>query len=180
VTEARPLSIDGVVVVDLTAHRDARGAMTELYRREWFSDGPEMVQANLSDSQAGVLRGMHFHRRQTDYWVLLEGVALVGMFDLRRGSRSERRAEHVRFDASEGLNGLLIPPGVAHGFFAETAIRLQYLVDLAFDGTHEHGIAWNDPDLGIPSPSRNPILSERDRSNPSLAEVLARTPVSGP
>ena len=176
----RLLSIDGVGVVDLTAHRDDRGAMTELYRREWLPDGPEMLQANLSDSKAGVLRGMHFHRRQTDYWVLLEGVAFVGMFDLRRGSPSEGRTEHLRFDASEALHGLLIPPGVAHGFFAESAIRLEYLVDLAFDGSDENGVAWNDPDLGIPWPSSRPVLSERDRSNPSLAEVLAGAPVSRP
>ena len=179
-TATQPLSIDGVGVVDLTAHRDARGAMTELYRREWFHGGQEMVQANLSDSQAGVLRGVHFHRRQTDYWVLLEGVAFVGMFDLRRGSPSERQVEHVRFDAAEGLNGLLIPPGVAHGFFAETAIRLLYLVDLHFDGSDEHGVDWSDPDLGIPWPSASAIVSDRDRSNPSLAEVLAGAPVSRP
>jgi dTDP-4-dehydrorhamnose 3,5-epimerase len=178
VTGVRPLSIDGVGIVDLTAHRDDRGAMTELYRRAWFPDGPEMVQANLSDSQAEVLRGMHFHRRQTDYWVLLQGVAFVGMFDLRRGSPSEGRAEQVRIHAAEGLHGLLIPPGVAHGFFAESPIRLQYLVDLEFDGSDEHGVAWNDPDLGISWPSTNPLLSERDRSNPPLAEVLAAPPAA--
>jgi dTDP-4-dehydrorhamnose 3,5-epimerase len=177
VTEVRPLAIEGVAVVDLEAHRDERGAMTELYRREWFPDGPEMVQANLSDSKAGVLRGMHFHRRQTDYWVLLDGVAFVGMVDLRRGSASERRAEHVRFDASQGLHGLLIPPGVAHGFLAETAVRLQYLVDLAFDGSDEHGVAWDDPDLGLAWPVASPTLSDRDRSNPSLAQVVAGEPI---
>jgi dTDP-4-dehydrorhamnose 3,5-epimerase len=180
VTDVRPLSIDGVAVADLVPHPDDRGVMTELYQRSWFPEGPEMVQANLSVSKAGVLRGMHFHRRQTDYWVLLEGVASVGMVDLRRGSPTERRAEQVRFDANEGLHGLLIPPGVAHGFYAETPIRLQYLVDLAFDGSDEHGVAWNDPELGLAWPSSDPVVSERDRSNPTLAEVLAGAPEARP
>jgi dTDP-4-dehydrorhamnose 3,5-epimerase len=132
-----------------------------------------MVQANLSVSRAGVLRGLHFHLRQTDYWVLLEGTAFVGLVDLRRGSASRDRSEHLRLDGALGPRGLLIPPGVAHGFYAETPIRLGYLVDLAFDGSDERGIAWDDPDAAIPWPARDPILSERDRANPSLAQVLA-------
>jgi dTDP-4-dehydrorhamnose 3,5-epimerase len=179
-TPVDPPSIDGVRIVELTAHRDDRGSMTELYRREWFEGGPEMVQANLSVSVAGVLRGLHFHRRQTDYWVLLEGIAFVGMFDLRPGSPSAGRGGHVRLDADDALRGLLIPPGVAHGFFAETPIRLGYLVDLPFDGSDEQGVAWDDPDVGIPWPSTGPILSERDRRNPPLAEVLRGPPIPAP
>ncbi|MBI3648210.1 MAG: dTDP-4-dehydrorhamnose 3,5-epimerase family protein [Actinobacteria bacterium] len=175
-TDGSSVAIDGVRVVDLVAHADDRGALTELYRREWFPNGPEMVQANLSESSAGVLRGLHFHRRQTDYWVVLEGVAFIGLFDLRLGSPTRGRSGHLRLDAAEGLRGLLIPPGVAHGFFAVSPLRLQYLVDLAFDGSDEHGVAWNDPALGIPWPEAEPVLSGRDRSNPSLEEVLRDPP----
>ena len=179
-TEVRSLAIAGAAVAELDEHPDDRGSLTELYRRAWFPGSPEMVQANLSVSRAGVLRGLHFHRRQTDYWVLLEGTAFVGLFDLRRGSPSEGRPDHLRLDGSLGPRGLLIPPGVAHGFYAETPIRLGYLVDLAFDGSDEHGVAWDDPGLGIPWPSTTPILSERDRSNGSLTEALADPPAVGP
>jgi dTDP-4-dehydrorhamnose 3,5-epimerase len=174
--DRRTVGIDGAGLVDLVAHPDDRGAMTELYRREWFPDGPEMVQANHSESRAGVLRGLHFHRRQTDYWVLLEGSAFVGLFDLRAGSPTEGASALLGLDASGALQGLLIPPGVAHGFFAETPIRLEYLVDLAFDGSDENGLAWDDAGTGILWPAADPVLSERDRSNPSLAEVLQDPP----
>lgn len=177
--ELRPVGLDGVRLLDLVAHADNRGTMTELYRREWLPGAPEMVQANHSESRAGVLRGLHFHRRQTDYWVLLDGIAFVGLFDLRSGSPTQGRAGQLRLDAGEGLRGLLIPPGVAHGFFAQTAIRLEYLVDVAFDGSDEHGIAWNDPRVGIPWPAADPILSERDRSNPPLEEILRDPPRYG-
>jgi dTDP-4-dehydrorhamnose 3,5-epimerase len=174
--ELRSVGIDGAGLVDLVAHADDRGAMTELYRREWFPDGPEMVQANHSESRAGVLRGLHFHRRQTDYWVLLEGSAFVGLFDLRADSPTEGASALLALDASASLQGLLIPPGVAHGFYAETPIRLEYLVDLAFDGSDESGLAWDDTGAGISWPATDPVLSERDRSNPSLAEVLRDPP----
>ena len=168
--------IEGVRLVELVAHADDRGEMTELYRREWFPNVPELVQANQSQSRAGVLRGLHFHRRQTDYWLLLEGSAFVGLFDLRSGSPTQGTSGQIELEAGEGLRGLLIPPGVAHGFYAATAIRLAYLVDLAFDGSDEHGLAWNDPGAGIAWPATDPILSERDRTNPSLEEVLRDPP----
>jgi dTDP-4-dehydrorhamnose 3,5-epimerase len=171
-----PTAIEGVVLVALEAHDDERGSFTELYRREWLPGSREMVQANLSVSRAGVLRGMHYHREQADYWVLLEGEAVVGLHDLRADSASRARAATLRLAAADGLRGLSIPPGVAHGFWALTDVRLAYLVDRAFTGADEHGVAWDDPGLGIDWPPGVPVLSARDRSNPSLDEVLRRPP----
>jgi dTDP-4-dehydrorhamnose 3,5-epimerase len=135
-----------------------------------------MVQANLSLSRAGVLRGLHFHRRQADYWCVFAGRAFVGLYDLRRGSPTEGKKAEVRLDESEGRSGLYIPKGVAHGFYAETDVQLQYLVDQYFTGADEFGVTWNDPDLGIDWPGRDPILSDRDRSNGTLADALRDPP----
>lgn len=135
-----------------------------------------MVQSNLSRSRAGVLRGLHFHRRQADYWCYVEGTAFVALVDLRTGSPTERRAWWDTFDTSQGLKGLYVPPGVAHGFYAVSDVALQYLVDRPFTGEDEHGFAWNDPDAAIPWPNPDPILSDRDATNPSLADVLGDAP----
>ena len=171
------MPITGVFLVSIDAHPDDRGSFSEIYRREWIRDGPEMVQANLSVSRPGVLRGLHFHREQSDYWLLLSGVEFVGLYDLRRGSPSEGRKLEILLDLEEGpRRGLFIPPGVAHGFFAKTEVELLYLVDRYFTGEDEHGIAWNDADVGIEWPSRNPILSDRDRANPSLGEIRQSAP----
>lgn len=169
---------DGVHVVPLTTRVDDRGSFTEVFRREWLPEAPEMVQSNLSRSRANVLRGLHYHRRQADYWCVLEGVAFVALVDLRQGSPTEGAVWWETFDASQGLHGLYVPPGVAHGFCALTDIALQYLVDQAFTGDDEHGIAWNDPDAAIPWPIDDPTVSDRDASNPPLAEALRDAPRS--
>ena len=135
-----------------------------------------MVQSNLSLSRAGVLRGLHFHRRQADYWCVLDGSAFVALVDLRRGSPTEGRPWWDTFDAGAGLRGLYVPPGVAHGFHALTDMRMQYLVDRPFGGDDEFGFAWNDPAAGIPWPASDPVVSERDSSSPSLADALADAP----
>jgi len=168
--------IAGVFLITIEPFVDHRGDFSELYRREWIPEGREMVQANLSVSRAGVLRGLHYHREQADYWVLLSGVEFVGLYDLRRDAPTRGRKLQIRIDAGSELRGLYIPPGVAHGFFAETEIRLLYLVDRYFTGRDEHGIAWDDPEIGIEWPSDDPVLSERDRANPSLADVLRKDP----
>lgn len=134
-----------------------------------------MVQSNISFSRAGVLRGMHFHRRQADYWCILDGTAFVALVDLRSGSPTERAVWTETFDAAR-LRGLYVPPGIAHGFYAMTDVRLQYLVDRPFTSDDESGFAWGDPDASVPWPTRDPLISERDSSSPSLAEVLAEAP----
>jgi dTDP-4-dehydrorhamnose 3,5-epimerase len=167
--------IDGVILVSLTRHPDDRGTMTEVFRREWIPGGREMVQANLSRSRPNVLRGLHFHRRQADYWCVLDGEALVGLFDLRRGSPTEGVSAAIRL-GSEDLRSLYIPRGVAHGFHTPSGLLLQYMVDEAYSGTDEFGVAWDDPELGIAWGASDPVISDRDRSNPSLAEVLRNPP----
>ncbi len=131
-----------------------------------------MVQSNISRSKPGVLRGVHYHLQQADYWVALDGRAFVGLIDLREGSPTLGRAAALTLDAAEP-SGVYIPPGVGHGFLAETDFVLQYMVDRYFDGADEFGVAWDDPELGIDWPTSAPTLSDRDRTNPPLAEVLA-------
>lgn len=169
--------IRDVRLVDLVAHGDPRGTFTELYRQAWLPDGvPPIVQTNLSRSAAGVLRGLHFHRRQADYWCVLSGRAFVVLADLRADAPTFRRVETVTFDAGEAHRGLYVPPGVAHGFCALTDLDLLYQVDAYFTGEDEHGVAWDDPELAIAWPVERPILSERDRRNPSLADALGEPP----
>ena len=135
-----------------------------------------MVQANLSVSHAGVLRGIHFHRSQADYWVFLEGRAFIALLDLRSGSPTERTMLTLTIDAGEGRRGIYIPPGVAHGFLAITDTWLQYMVDVYYTGDDEHGFVWDDPEAGVPWPIDRPVLSERDAAAIPLADVLGQAP----
>ena len=68
--EIRPsTAIEGVYIAELQSHGDERGRFTEVYRKEWFPQRSwDALQWSRSESQQGVLRGLHYHHRQVDYW----------------------------------------------------------------------------------------------------------------
>ena len=163
--------IRGVYVVSLRAFSDDRGYFFESFRRSWLPPGtPEMVQGNVSFSKAGVLRGMHYHLRQADFWLVPSGHVRAALFDLRATSPS-RGASQVLELGEDHPFGIYIPPGVAHGHYAISASIMTYLVDRYYDNSDEKGIRWDDPALGIEWGVRDPILSERDQENPRLADL---------
>lgn len=164
-TEA--IAIPGVQVVRLTPFADNRGRFTEIFRREWFPERSwQAMQMNRSDSQAGVLRGLHYHFGQIDYWYLLAGTIRVGLVDLRPSSPAFGTSI-TRLMRAEDNAGIYIPVGVAHGFHALTDVTLLYVVDNYYDGRDEFGLAWNDPELGPDwQTAEPPNLSARDAANP--------------
>lgn len=165
ITEATALP--GVQVVDLAAFTDNRGRFTEIFRKEWFPQRSwGAIQMNRSDSQAGVLRGLHYHFNQVDYWYLMAGTIRVGLVDLRPDSPTFGQSTTWLMQSGDNA-GIFIPVGVAHGFYALTDVTLLYVVDNYYDGGDEFGLAWNDPDLGPNwQTSGAPNLSERDAANP--------------
>jgi dTDP-4-dehydrorhamnose 3,5-epimerase len=162
--------IADVVVVEPDVKGDGRGRFVETYRRSWFGLGHEMIQANRSEKQAGVVVGLHYHLHQADYWYLLRGRARVVLHDLRLGSRTEGATEVLDIDG-EADGGLFIPPGVAHGFAAQTDILLWYLVDGYYNPDDELGVAWDDPEIGADWGLSDPVLSDRDRANPLRSAI---------
>jgi dTDP-4-dehydrorhamnose 3,5-epimerase len=187
----RPASaLAGVRYGAIARHGDERGAFRELWRASAFpalttaetgapaGSEPRFVQANVSTSAAGVLRGLHYHRRQLDYWIVGAGRAFVALVDVRPlidGSGPRALVETRELGADEWV---VIPTGVAHGFLALEPLELVYLVTNEFDGSDELGFAWDDPAVGVPwptvsaTPDGRPILSDRDRSNPSLTDLV--------
>ncbi len=176
----RPASaLAGVRYGAIERHADSRGSFRELWRAGAFPAEP-FVQANLSSSAAGVLRGLHLHRRQDDLWIVGAGLAFVALVDARPlldGSGPSAIVETRELRADEWV---LIPTGVAHGFLALEPLELIYLVTNEYDGSDELGFAWDDQAVGVPwpaldaTPDGRPILSGRDQSNPSLRELVVR------
>jgi len=192
---AAPSALPGVRYGTLTRHGDSRGAFRELWRLSSFATldpadtgptadvaaglPPRFVQANLSDSAPGVLRGLHLHRRQLDYWVVSAGRAFVALVDVRP-MLAGGPAPVVETRVLDADQWVVIPTGVAHGFLALEPLAMLYLVTNEFDGSDELGFAWDDPTAAVPWPPASalptsagwPILSERDRTNPSLPELV--------
>lgn len=182
-----PSALPGVRYGAVARHADERGSFRELWRADVAvaSDDAALstavfVQVNHSTSAAGVLRGLHLHRRQLDYWVVASGRAFVALVDVRPlldGSASVPAVETRELRPDDWV---VIPEGVAHGFLALEPLELLYLVTNLYDGSDELGFAWNDLAVGVPWPAvaatadGRPIVSERDSSNPRLADLVAR------
>lgn len=163
--------ISDLLVVDLRSYSDDRGRFTEIFRKEWFpSLNWNMVQSNRSDSSSGVLRGLHYHHRQVDYWYVIKGTIRAGLVDLRKSSPTYLSSQTIELNDRSDM-GLLIPTGVAHGFFALTEATLFYIVDHYYDGKDEFGVLWNDSRLGINWRTTTPLLSPRDQNNPLLDDI---------
>ena len=198
---ARPASaLDGVRYGAIARFEDPRGSFREIWREDTFGPidpaaagaapgppgaEPRFVQANLSTSASGVLRGLHLHQRQLDHWVVAAGRAFVALVDVRpmlRGDADRPLVETRELRADEWVD---IPIGVAHGFLALERLELLYLVTNGYDGSDELGFAWDDELAAVAwpavadTPDGQPILSDRDRSNPSLRELVERLRASG-
>jgi dTDP-4-dehydrorhamnose 3,5-epimerase len=106
------------------------------------------------------------------------GRALVALVDVRPVIAD--LTAHALVETRELTAGqtVTIPTGVAHGFLALESLQLLYLVTNEYDGSDELGFAWDDPAVGVPWPAVPgtgdglPILSDRDRANPTLAELV--------
>ena len=158
------VDIPGVIYERLDRHPDERGFFSEVFRAR--NAPAELIQANHSHSRANVVRGLHYHRRQADLWYVASGTIRAAMADLR--TRSNPPATATVDMSVDAPATLYIPPGVAHGFAALTECDLIYWVTHEFDDTDEYGVAWDDPILAIAWGVTDPIVSERDRTNPRL------------
>ena len=174
-------SLQGVVIIEPRVFRDDRGFFVETYRADEFATRaiPAFVQDNCSRSTAGTLRGLHLQCRRAQGKLIrvVEGEIFDVAVDVRRGSPTFGRWVSVRLSA-ENFRQCYIPPGFAHGFCVVTPVaQVEYKCTDLYHPASEIGIAWNDPSLAIRWPVKEPILSERDRHNPTLDQLTERLPV---
>lgn len=164
-------TIAGLQIVELPRYGDERGIFQEIFRREWFPQVAwDALQSNCSHSKAHVLRGLHYHFKQVDYWYVPKGRIQAGLVDLRPNSPSFKAHQLIEMGEENHL-GLFIPIGVAHGFYAHTECSLIYFVNHYYDSQDEFGIAWNDPEFPLDWATATPLISERDKQNRPFAQV---------
>jgi dTDP-4-dehydrorhamnose 3,5-epimerase len=167
-------------IISLATHGDNRGQLTEIFRQDW-PDVPSPVQWNFVHSNANVLRGVHVHVTHSDFLVALTGRIVVGLCDLRKQSGAALAGSVVEL-SGDNMRALLIPPGVAHGFYFAASTSFVYGMTHRWDPVHdEFGCRWDDPVLGIPWPAEctAPVLSERDTRAGTADELWARLRDSG-
>ena len=171
-------SVSGLVVIEPAVLRDSRGCFLETYNFSDFSSAginARFVQDNQSQSTKGVLRGMHFQKKQPQGKLVRvsEGEVFDVAVDLRKDSATFAEWFGIAL-SGENNKQLYIPEGFAHGFLvlSETA-TFAYKCTQFYDPTDEGGLLWNDPDICIRWPEICvPLkLSEKDEKNPTLAQL---------
>ena len=172
-----PAAIPGVVVIEPDVHRDPRGFFLETYHAEKYQAGGiagVFVQDNQSRSAGGTVRGLHLQLRHPQGKLIrvIEGEIFDVAVDVRRGSPTFGKWVGVTLSA-DNFKQCYIPQGFAHGFAVVSPVaQVEYKCTDVYDAQSEIGIAWDDPALGITWPVSNPVLSDRDKRHPRLADVL--------
>jgi dTDP-4-dehydrorhamnose 3,5-epimerase len=173
--------LPGVILIELDVFRDTRGFFLETYHRQKYAAGgvPDaFVQDNHSRSVKGIIRGLHLQTRRPQGKLIrvLQGEIYDVAVDLRRGSPTFKVWE--AFDLSaENFRQLYVPPGYAHGFAVLSEIAdVEYKCTDFYDPGGEGGVRWNDSELAIPWPVKNPVLSAKDAALPLLRDALERLP----
>jgi dTDP-4-dehydrorhamnose 3,5-epimerase len=165
-----------VLVIEPEMFRDSRGFFFESYNEEKYRPGiaATFVQDNHSGSRYGTVRGLHAQLRnpQGKLVRVLAGEIWDVAVDIRPLSATYRQWVGVVLSAMNRKQ-IWVPPGFAHGFCALSEFaEVEYKVTAPRDAESELTIAWNDPALAIAWPLEgSPVLSDKDRDAPTLAEV---------
>jgi dTDP-4-dehydrorhamnose 3,5-epimerase len=168
--------IPEVVVIEPDYFGDNRGFFMETWNRSRYVQAGldvNFVQDNLSFSTRGVLRGLHFQKpnSQGKLVYVLQGEVFDVAVDIRAGSPTFKQWVGATL-SSDNKQQLFIPEGFAHGFcvLSETALFAYKCTDF-YDPSSEHGIKWDDPEIGINWPISKVILSDKDKDYKTLQET---------
>jgi dTDP-4-dehydrorhamnose 3,5-epimerase len=178
-------SLPGVMLIEPQVFTDPRGFFMETYHQKKYTAGGfdrVFIQDNLSHSQRGTLRGLHYQLKNAQAKLIyaVTGEIFDVAVDIRRGSPTFGQWVGNLISA-ENKRQVIIPEGFAHGFsvLSDFADVLYKCTDF-YDPEDEYGIFWGDPAIGIDWKVENPVLSEKDRQHPKLKDVPEeRLPVYG-
>lgn len=171
--------LPGVRIIEPKVHGDARGFFVETFQVARYRDAGidlPFVQDNHSRSGRGVLRGLHAQQPYAQGKLVRVSRGAVYDVAVDIDPRSATFGQWVGVELSDSNHRQLwIPPGYAHGFQVLSEIAdFEYKCTELYHPETETGVIWNDPDLAIEWPIREPQLSPKDLKLPTLAEIRAR------
>jgi dTDP-4-dehydrorhamnose 3,5-epimerase len=171
--------VAGVVLVEPEVHADERGFFLETYHAHKYRDGGipgPFVQDNHSRSARGILRGLHGQspNSQGKLVRVIEGEVFDVAVDVRLGSPTFGRFVSAVLTA-ENFRQIFVPAGMIHGFLVTSEFaQVEYKCTDVYRPEEEFSVRWDDPELAIPWPASDPVLSEKDRTAPLLRDVRER------
>nr|WP_216672539.1 dTDP-4-dehydrorhamnose 3,5-epimerase [Corallococcus exiguus] len=170
------MAIPDVLLIEPKVFGDDRGFFLESFHAKRYADvgvvGP-FVQDNLSRSVKGTLRGLHFQEPNAQGKLVqcLAGAVWDVAVDIRKGSPTFGRWVAAEL-TGENKHQLWVPAGLAHGFcVVSDSADFFYKCTALYSPESEQSVAWDDPDLAIPWPVKQPLLSAKDQRAPRLKDA---------
>ena len=169
-------SLEGVIEINPKVHGDHRGFFLETWSHERYKEvgiNEKFVQDNHSRSSRGVLRGMHYQLKHSQGKLLrvVNGEVFDVALDIRIGSPTFGKAAWTTLSSKKN-NQFYIPPGFAHGFLVISDIAdFEYKCTDYYDPNDEGSICWDDPDLDIGWPIKNPVVSAKDSAATRFIDI---------
>lgn len=169
-------SPDGLLLLEPAVFRDPRGFFMESWnQRRYAAAGLDatFVQDNISVSSRGILRGLHFQNpgSQGKLVSALQGEVYDVAVDLRQGSPTFGK-HYAAILSEQNKLQFYVPPGFAHGFLVlSDGAMFHYKCTDFYNPKTELTVLWNDPDLGIPWPLKNPLVSDKDAKGLRLRDL---------
>ena len=179
------LNLPGAFIIQTQPHKDDRGSFARTFCRDEFELrglDPCVAQCSLSrNERAGTLRGLHYQANPFGEVKLVRcgrGAFYDVIVDLRGKSPTYGKWAAVTLSSENGVM-LYVPAGFAHGFQTlEDDTEVCYQVSTPYLPELARGIRWDDPTLRITWPTRDPILSDRDRELPLMSELPGAQPAT--
>lgn len=173
----KPSKLAGCFELQPKVMEDARGRFVKVFHEEAFAGAglaTGFAEEYYSVSHRNVIRGMHFQLPPMDHVKMaycIAGEVLDAVVDLRVGSPTYGQFALFELSAARA-NSVYIPKGMAHGFCAlsDQAVMV-YKVGTVYSPAHDAGVLWNS--MGIPWPTEQPVISERDTGFPALADFIS-------
>ncbi|MCW3786487.1 dTDP-4-dehydrorhamnose 3,5-epimerase [Plebeiibacterium sediminum] len=171
--------IKDLLIIKPNKFVDSRGFFLESYNKERYYTLDivnEFVQDNVSCSQYGVIRGLHYQLApysQAKLVQVLKGKIIDAVVDLRRDSDTFGKSFSIELSQENGLQ-LLVPRGFAHGFSVlSNEVIFSYKCDNLYNKEAERGLLYNDPNLNInwQIPTNEAIVSEKDLLHPHFKDA---------
>lgn len=174
-------AIPDVIIVAPDIYKDHRGFFLESYNQKIYKENginANFVQDNYSKSEKGILRGLHSQNPnpQAKLVRVVKGAVLDVAVDVRKGSPTFGKWVSAEL-SDDNFRQLFIPQGFLHGFYvlSDTA-EFEYKCDNFYSKHDEVSVRWDDPQIGIDWPVKEPILSEKDKNAPLLKDIIDKLP----
>ncbi|MFN7662609.1 MAG: dTDP-4-dehydrorhamnose 3,5-epimerase [Alphaproteobacteria bacterium] len=163
-----------LIVLKPSIYQDKRGSFYECWRERDYKEAgikESFVQDNVSVNHKNVLRGLHFQKNMGQMVTVTHGAIWDVVVDIRPSSPTFGQYYSIELSA-ESPQQVYMAPGFAHGFCVLTDLAIiNYKCTQYYDPSQEGGVRWNDPNLSIPWPVKNPTLSEKDQKFPLLKDL---------